>query len=384
MLRMAVGHSDELEVEDAVENVLRQCAETLDELEPKAGLLFSTHEADPVSVVSAVREAHPRIELVGSTSAAELSSVLGFQEGSVTLALFVSDSVDISGGLGAGASTDPEGAAREAVQEARGKTTREGQLCLAAPAPHQEPLRVLEGLRGALGEGVPVVGGISSATFDEPASAAQFCNDRVVHDGVPVLLFSGDLVFSFGVDNGWRPVGKPARVTRSAGGIVEEIDGRPALEFYERYLGAGSAPSPANPLAVFEEGADDFYLRAAATHDPDAGSIVVFGGPPENATVQLAVAMTDEIFEGTRSAVRKAVERFPDGATPEAAFVFSCMVRKAVLGSQTATEFEILRDELGSALPMCGFYSYGEIAPIDTGATALHNETIVAVLLGTS
>jgi hypothetical protein len=63
--------------------------------------------------------------------------------------------------------------------------------------------------------------------------------------------------------------------------------------------------------------------------------------------------------------------------------VFSCMVRKAVLGSQTATETEITRDELAANLPLCGFYSYGEIAPLESGSTQLHNETIVAVLLGT-
>jgi hypothetical protein len=381
---MAVGHSDALELDEAVEDVLRQCAESLDGLDPQAGLLFSTHETDPGPVIAGVRAAHPDVDLVGSTSAAELSSVLGFQEGSVTLALFASDRVDIGGGLGENLSADPEGAAREAVRQARAKSEHEPRLCLAVPAPQQEPMRVLAALRQELGDETPVLGGVSSATFENPGAAMQFCNDRVSHDGVPILLFSGDLVYAFGVENGWRPVGKPGRVTRTHGGVVEEIDGRPALEFYERYLGTGAGPSPANPLAVFEEGADDFYLRAAATHDAETGSIVVYGGPPENATVQLAVALTDEIFDGARSAIRKARKRFPANVEPEAAVLFSCMVRKAVLGSQTSTEGEIARGELGLAVPMCGFYSYGEIAPIESGATQLHNETMVAVLLGTS
>src|SRR5918912_1351887 len=154
---MAVGHSDELEPEDAVADVLRQCALALDGLEPCAGLLFSTHEADPEPVVRAVREAHPAIDLVGSTSAAELSSVLGFQEGSVTLALFAADGVEICGGLGSGAGDDPAGAARAAVREALAKTRREPRLCLAVPAPHQEPLRVIDALRDELGTAVPVV-----------------------------------------------------------------------------------------------------------------------------------------------------------------------------------------------------------------------------------
>jgi hypothetical protein len=383
MLRMALGHSDDVDVEDALDAVLEQCARALGDAEPVAGLLLVTHESDPGPLIEGVRKAHPDVELVGSTSAAEMSSVGGFQEGSVVLALFASDSIAITGGLGTGVGSDPVGAARHAVREAMGKTDLEPRLCITAPAPHQDPLALLRGFREELGDAVPVLGGISSATIEQPATAAQFCDDRVVQDGVPVLVFSGPLASSFGVDNGWRPVGKPGRVTKVSDGLVEEIDGRPALEFYERYLGPGAGPSPANPLAVFEEGSDDFYLRAAAAHDEATGSIVIFGGPPVNSTVQLAVTMTDEIFEGTRSAIRKARQAFPADATPEAGLIFSCMIRKLLLGTKTGTEIDIARGELGEAMPLCGFYSYGEIAPIESGSTQFHNETIVAVLLGT-
>ena len=56
-------------------------------------------------------------------------------------------------------------------------------------------------------------------------------------------------------------MGPRATITRTPDAGVLEIDGRPALEFYERYVGAGQPPV-ANPLAVFEEmGSDRFYLR---------------------------------------------------------------------------------------------------------------------------
>ena len=145
MLTMAVGHSDALEPDEAAEEVLRQCAEALDGVEPKAGLLFSTHEADPAPIITRVREVHPRIDVVGSSSAAELSSGLGFQEGSITLALFASDTADMSGGLGTGLADDPEGAVREAVREASAGSHLEPRLCLTTPAPHQDPLRVCTG-----------------------------------------------------------------------------------------------------------------------------------------------------------------------------------------------------------------------------------------------
>jgi len=80
---MAVGHSDDIDPGDAVAAVLEQCDRSLDGARATAGLLFSTSDTDLVPIVAGVRRAYPDIQLVGSTSAGEMSSVLGFQEDSV-------------------------------------------------------------------------------------------------------------------------------------------------------------------------------------------------------------------------------------------------------------------------------------------------------------
>jgi hypothetical protein len=381
---MAVGHSENVDLVAALRDVLGQCAQALGDAQPTAGLLLCTHEVDAAPLIEGIRDTYPDIDLVGSTSGAEMSSVLGFQEGSVMLALFASDIVDITVGLGTGLASDPVGSARRAVVEARSKTELPPRLCVTLPGPNPDPQSVLDGLRAELGDEVPVLGGVSSATLADPDAAQQFCNGRAAHDGVPVLLFSGALTFSFGVDNGWRPVGKKGTVTRVSEGVVNEIDDLPATDFYERYLGEGAGPSLANPLAVFEEGSDDFYLRAVAGHDGPTGSIVINGGAPVGSTVQLAVATTDEVFDGTRSAMQKALDGFPGGSDPEAGMIFSCLIRKALLGTRVGKETEIARGVLGEGLPICGLYTRGEIAPIASGSTQFHNETIVTVLLGTA
>jgi hypothetical protein len=215
--------------------------------------------------------------------------------------------------------------------------------------------------------------------------SVQFFGDQVLHDAAPLLLFSGPLSFSFGIHAGWTPVGPRGRVTRAEKGVVYEIDGEPALAFYERYLGKGIDPAFANPLAVFDEPSGRFYLRAPRVHDREAGAVGVGGDVPENAEVQLTMASTDEIFEGTRSALSEAIRRYPAGHTPDAAVVFSCAIRKHLLGTRTGTEYDITRELLGDAVPVCGFYSFGEIAPFESGGSIrIHNETIVAVLLGTA
>jgi hypothetical protein len=385
MFTMAVGHSDDIDPDAAVEAVAEECSAALGDVEPRAGLLFCTFDTDAAAVLAGVRGRYPDIELVGSTSAGEMSSVLGFQEDSVALALFASDTVDITAGVGLGLSEDPDGAARRAIEDARSKTTKDPSLCITTPSiGGRVPAAVLRGLRHELGAHVPILGGGSAprAAPGAPDMARQFRGDDVVQDAVPVLLFSGPLSYSFGIDTGWTPVGPRGRVTRASESMIHEIDGEPATAFYERYLGAGARPAQANPLAVFEDGAPDFYLRVPVFHEEATGAIAVAGGVGPDAEVQLTVAVTDEIFDGVRSAVSKAIDRYPKDATPEAALVFSCAVRKYLLGSRTGTEFDIARKELGPDLPIFGFYCFGEIAPLESGSDRFHNETIVALLLG--
>ena len=114
---------------------------------------------------------------------------------------------------------------------------------------------ILDALRAALGPGVPILGGGAAprdpSTEADGATSLEFAGDVLTGDALAILLFAGPLAFSFGVETGWRCVGPRATVTRTSDAGVLEIDGRPALEFYERYLGTGQPPV-ANPLAVFE------------------------------------------------------------------------------------------------------------------------------------
>ncbi|MCA1727664.1 MAG: FIST C-terminal domain-containing protein [Actinobacteria bacterium] len=383
MFRMVVGHSDELDMAEAAATVLEQCDEGLGGEKPVAGLLFSTFGDDPETLISAVAAAYPNV--IGSTSMGEMSSRLGFLEDSVVLALFVSDSVEVSAGVGKGLSRDRRAAVRAAVQGARSKADGSPNLCITTPDVAGLPRYLLDDLRAELGSEVSVIGGGAVAARLGPGAAQgrQFFDGRVLEDAIPLLLFSGPLVHSIGVDAGWRPVGKAGVVTRVSDETVLEIDGQSALGFYERYLGPGAQPTPATPLAVFQDGAEDFYLRVAFASEDTPGALRVVGGLTEEARVQIAVADTEGIFGGTRSAFQRALKGYPHGATPDAALLFACAVRRTLLGTRTGRELEIARNELGASLPIAGAYCLGEFAPLEPGApTRFHNETMVALLLG--
>jgi hypothetical protein len=252
-----------------------------------------------------------------------------------------------------------------------------------------DPYALLDGLRAELGPDVPILGGGASPQdpVDNPAAtmSKQLVGDAVVEGGVAILLFSGPLAFSYGVDTGRRGVGPRAVVSSIVDGKVHEIDGRPAIEFFDRYLGTTTtAPPIANPLAVFDSpDATDFYLRTATFLDRSNGDVSTFGPIPEGVTVQLTVAATDQIVEGVRSSVSEALRTFPSGAGPDAALVYSCATRRFLLGTRTSREIELMRDLVGREVPIAGFYCLGEFAPLASGeGSRFHNATVVSVLLG--
>lgn len=382
---MAVGQSDDVDPSDAIATVIDACRTALGDRAPQAGILFSAFDSFDPSIVTAVRDAFPGVSVMGSTSAAEIATD-GYREDSVTLALFASDGVDVTTGLGRGLGQDVEAACADAARQALAGTARQPKVCIVlAESFVADPQRTIDAMAGALPTGVTIVGGTSARRdFVTVTPTYQFCDDEVAADGVAVLLFSGPVASSIAVGTGWRGLGATGTVTRSTSGSVQEIDGRPATEFLGRYLDATGPAAYGNPMAVRESGSDEAYLRAVAGSDPVTGSVMLAGSVPVGAVVQLTTADSDQILAGTRDALVRAGEGFPAGARPEAALIFSCAVRKFVLGSRTRVEAEMAREILGSAIPFAGLYCYGEFGPVRGAPTSrLLNETFVTLLLGT-
>ena len=390
MFRMAVGHSDDVDLASALEAVFAECDRGLAGATPNAGLLISAWEVDHQSVIDEVRARYPGIELAGSSSAGEMSSFLGFRDDSIALAVFASDSIDIVAGLGRNLATDCPAAAQQAVAEAMAKTELPARLCIVmSTIGGVEASLILDALRTALGPGVPIIGGGAAprdpSRESDGLTSREFAGDVLTGDALAILLFAGPLAYSFGVETGWRGVGPRATVTRTTGAGVLEIDGRPALEFYERFFGPGQ-PAIANPLAVFETSTSDrFYLRTPVTYDHERGSIAFFGAIPEGATIQLTMASTDQIVDGAKASIADALAGFPTGGRPDGALLFSCATRKFLLGTRAGREIELVREILGANVPIGGFYCMGEIAPMASiDQTRFHNATMVSILLGSA
>jgi hypothetical protein len=166
--------------------------------------------------------------------------------------------------------------------------------------------------------------------------------------------------------------------------VVYEIDDKPALDFYKQYLGTADFHCEyiTYPLAIFEGDSDNFYLRTPISHDEELGTVTFLAGIPTNVTVQISQASREDTRTAAATSLEQAIQTYP-GHSPTAALLISCASRRVVLGSKAKIEYETFQSHLPASIPCCGFYSFGEIAPLQQlGASQFHNQTFITVLLG--
>ncbi|QLE58452.1 FIST signal transduction protein [Nostoc sp. TCL26-01] len=382
MLKIVVAHSNDPDSLLAVQEVIGQCTDALKGDIPQAGILFTAIDFDHCLILQQINQAFPKIDLIGGTTDGEISSVLEFQQDSITLMLFCSDEVEIHAGVGRQVADDPIAATKQAVEQAKAKSTATPQLCLTHPESLTiSGVSILDGLKLALGEKFPIFGGLA-ADQSRYQNTYQFFQTEVLSDAVPILLFCGKILFSHGIASGWLPIGKTSTITKVDKNIVYEIDNKPALDFYRYYLDE-LPPSIEYPLAVFAHNETSFYLRAPISFNPEIGSVTFFADIPEQATIQISEAGNQDILAASQASFITAVNNYP-GMEPAGVLFFSCAARRQLLGTKTLKEYQNTRNILNTDLPACGFYSNGEISPIESsGETQFHNETFVTLILGT-
>ena len=382
MFKVVVGQSDEADTGYAIAAVLHQCQIALAGGIPQAGILLSAIDFDYGLMLNQIQAVFPGLQLIGGTTDGEVSSQAGFQQDSVVLTLFVSDTITIQAGYGPDTSHDTLAAARQAVTQASREQTLPTLCLVIAESLGINGLSIVESLCQTLGDDFPIFGGLTGdqAKFQQ---TYQFFQDRVMTDSLPVLLFFGPLQFSYGMAHGWTPIARRGKITAAGSNAVTAINGKPALDLYDYYLD-GLTPSPEYPLAIFTPDSDTFYLRAPIGCDRDTGSIQFLVDIPPHVDVQIAHATQTDILIACETATRTALERYP-GEHPAAALIFSCCTRRYLLGTRTEEEYAISRQLLPANLPIAGFYSYGEIAPQASKTSAsLHHETFISLLLGDS
>jgi hypothetical protein len=236
------------------------------------------------------------------------------------------------------------------------------------------------GIDSALAAHVTVSGGCA-ADGNRLETTHVWANGPPEEAAVVGLGFYGErLQVGVSAIGGWRPFGPDRVITRSTKNVLYEFDGRPALALYKHYLDKYAEGLPASglmfPLELRGDEAGRHVLRALLSVNEEDQSITFAGNVPEGAQARFMFATIDDLIQGTHVAAKNSMQRL--GAfSPQLSILISCNGRRYVLKQRTEEEVEAVKEALGAQAALTGFYSYGEIAPADSGGRSqLHNETM--------
>ncbi len=244
-------------------------------------------------------------------------------------------------------------------------------------------------LARCLPDNVPLSGGLTGDgdRFEKTMVAADCepCSNIVAAVG----FYGRKLNMGIGVSNGWDVFGPRRRITRSEGGVLFELDGKPALDLYERYLGEEDAQGlPGTgllfPIQICDpERPEHRIVRTILAINREDGSMTFAGDMPEGWTAQLMRGDFDRLEASAGDAGRQAASHI-EAAHVEAklAILVSCVGRRWLLGQRITNELDAVEAGLGGGVDCLGFYSYGEIAPHPiSGVCELHNQTMSVTVI---
>ena len=241
--------------------------------------------------------------------------------------------------------------------------------------------KLTEGIASVVGSDVVVSGGLAG-------DKDRFEKTWVLHNGEPqegiisaVGFYGDDIHFVAASKGGWDSLGLQRVVTKSKDNVLYELDGKPALEIYKRYLGDKAKELPASgllfPLEIHEEQSDknESKVRTVLAVDEANQSITFAGDIPEGAHVTFMKANFDRLINGAEESA-EMLDFSEYHGEDLLCIAISCVGRKLVLKSRIDEEIEAIEEVLPERSNVIGFYSYGEISPLASGTCSLHNQTM--------
>ena len=235
---------------------------------------------------------------------------------------------------------------------------------------------------------LPIIGGAAGEDGREEKTY-QMEGDRVTFDAISGLALAGNFRTEIAVTRSCQPFGEPCRITRAEGNMIYEIDGRPA---YDILLESLSQIECDNPEQIFERVFLGVPVRSFQTDflgspyliqnimgvNVKKGMLATMSPVEEGEFVTFtvrdpALARKDmrEILEGLKLRL--------DGVKPPMAFYFNCCARGEMLYGKSNEDTTLIRRYFPD-VPVLGFFTYGEIAPLDH-VNHLHHHSGVLTMI---
>lgn len=350
-----------------------------DILEPSLVLVFGTGSYFFENSYNDLRERFPKSEIIGCSTAGTIAGQRVDDMTVATLIYLEKGSVKI-------ASKDFE-SAKQSISIGEELANELNQKDLQHIFVLSEGLNIngsclANGFNNILPEHILVTGGLAGDGVDF-LKTYVIANDQAKSNRVTAVGFYGDTIkVDTGCFAGWDDFGAERLITKAEGNILYEMDGKPALELYKSYLADQAANLPASglkfPISIRENKSDKPLIRTLLAIDEEAQSLTFAGNVTEGYHCRLMKSNIDKLIDNAGLAAESAKLDNSNSIC----LAVSCVGRRIVLSQLTEEEIEVIEEVLGTNCTLSGFYSYGELAPLeDSTRCELHNQTMTLTVI---
>ena len=251
---------------------------------------------------------------------------------------------------------------------------------IKSPPPPTPVLNVssylIDGFEQGIGTNPPVIVGaglIGSYAFDR---GKQFCGAKVADQHAVAALLSGECFVHTTIMHGCKPMSDYHTITRVEGPVVYEIDGKSALDVIDSLLGNQDWQKRL-PLLLVTLGVNcgekytpynekNYINRLIVGIIPEKNAIVLFEADFENGTeFQFMRRNSGLMEESAEKGCREALAYLQkNNQEPFFALYIDCAGRTAGFSGADKEEASIVQKTIGRDIPLLGFYSGVEIAPL--------------------
>jgi len=359
----------------------KQALQNADIVEPDLVFMFASIGYDQHSVLRAVREITEGAPLTGCSAEGTINGDDADESNfSVLVTAISSEELHWHNGLATGLEDDSRAVGQRVAQDLLPHLSTDTLGLFVFPDGLIDYLDgFFAGLEGDIPSDrfLPLWGGGAGNNFNLGEPTYQYCDDEVISGGVSYALLSGKARASWAISHALVPIGSARTVTRSQGNVIYEIDGKPALEVLKEYL-----PDPAFvedrdwmrraiALALTSKAPsymkdEEYVVRGVPAVRMADGSIIVQTEVPEGTSVWFSSRDKEKIATRFERMAQQINEQL-GGAQPKLVFQFECLTRgKFLFREQEKLQLlKRFRQSVGPDVPWAGFYTIGEIGPVE-------------------
>ncbi len=361
---------------------------------PQLVLAFGSTELVKDSLIfKYLKDLYPKSEIVSVSTAGEIMGAEVFDETvSVTALHFEKTRIKL---LSANIETPLEShkIAKDLIEKLENQEENLEHILTFTDGEHINGTSFVEGIQEAHKDfGTVITGGLAGDGNRFENTAIGVNKEGETGNIVMIGFYGKSLKVGYGSEAGWNAFGIKREITKSKGNVLYELDGKPALDIYKKYLGEHAKDLPSSGLLFPLElcidceevsGKNVKLVRTTLSVDEEAKSLTFAGNMPEGVRVRMMKANFERLINGAEHSAVQSL-RGLDGELPDFSLLISCVGRKLVLKKRTEDELEVIQDKMGEKTTITGFYAYGELCPVtdrneETKADEicqLHNQTM--------